>query len=108
MLSISPELLGVSVLPVASAGRSLLHGLVSLLVHASSLLAGGSETSALSVLVLGSADPVDAWVSADGLVGRIDPIFPHQELYLVSHVLVVYCSAFLIVDSVPCLQYSDH
>ena len=56
--SVSPELLGVAVLPVGSAGRSLLHGLVSLLVHASGLLAGGGETSALSVVVLGGGSGV--------------------------------------------------
>ena len=69
--SVSPELLGVAVLPVGSAGRSLLHGLVSTLVHASGLLAGGGETSALSVVVLGGHDPVNAGVAADGLVGWV-------------------------------------
>ena len=71
VLSVSPELLGVAVLPVGSAGRSLLHGLVSLLVHASGLLAGGGETAELSVTVLGADDPIDAWVAADGLVGWV-------------------------------------
>jgi len=72
VLSVSPELLGVAVLPVASAGRSLLHGLVSLLVHASGLLAGGGESTELSMLVLGGDDPIDAGISADSLVGWVD------------------------------------
>ena len=71
MLSVSPEFLGVAVLPVGSAGRSLLHGLVSLLVHASSLLAGGGETSELSVVVLGGHNPIDAGVAADAFVGGV-------------------------------------
>ena len=71
MLSISPELLGVSVFPVGSAGRSLLHGLVSLLVHASGLLAGGGQTAELSVSVLAGDDPIDARVASDCLVGWV-------------------------------------
>ncbi len=72
VLSVSPELLGVSVLPVGADGGSLLDGLVSLLVHASSLLAGGGEAAHLAVLHLSRADPVDAWVAADGLVGWVN------------------------------------
>ena len=34
----------------------------------------------------------------------IHSVFPHQKSDLVSHVLVVNCSALLIVDSVPRLQ----
>ena len=71
MLSVSPELLGVPVLPVGSARWSLLHGLVSSLVHASGLLAGGGETAELSMVVLGGDDPVDTWVASDGLVGWV-------------------------------------
>ena len=71
MLSVSPELLGVPVLPVGSARWSLLHGLVSSLVHASGLLAGGGETAELSMVVLGGDDPVDAGVASDGLVGWV-------------------------------------
>ena len=71
VLSVSPELLGVPVLPVGSAGWSLLHGLVSLLVHASGLLAGGGETAELSMVVLGGDDPIDAWVASDSLVGWV-------------------------------------
>ena len=72
VLSVSPELLGVSVLPVRSAGRSLLHSLVTLLVHASVSLSSHGESTELSVVLLAGADPVDAWVSSDGLVGWID------------------------------------
>merc|ERR1719210_1736622 len=72
VLSVSPELLGVSVLPVGADGGSLLNGLVSLLVHATGLLAGGGETAHLSVLHLLAADPVDTWVAADGFVGWVD------------------------------------
>merc|ERR1719205_133393 len=71
VLSVSPELLGVPVLPVGSARWSLLHGLVSSLVHASGLLAGGGETAELSMVVLGGDDPVDTWVASDGLVGWV-------------------------------------
>ena len=71
MLSVSPPLLGVSLLPVASSGWSLLHSLVALLGEASVLLAGSSKSTELSVVLLGRADPVDAWVSCDGLVGWV-------------------------------------
>ena len=72
MLSVSPELLGVSILPVGAARGSLLHGLVSALVHASSLLAGGGETTKLAVLVLSIDDPVDARISSNGFVAGIN------------------------------------
>jgi len=72
VLAVPPELLGVPVLPVGAARRSLLHGLVSLLVHASGLLAGGGESAHLTVLHLDGADPIDAGVTADGLVGWVD------------------------------------
>ena len=72
MLAVAPEDLGVSLFPVATAGWAGLDGLVSLLVHASGLLAGGGLSTELTVLHLGAADPVDTWVSADGLVGRIN------------------------------------
>merc|ERR1711899_217097 len=80
VLAVSPELLGVSVLPVGAARGSLLKSLVSLLVHASGLLAGGGETALLSVLVLAGADPVDARVSADGLVGWVN----HDDLVVLE------------------------
>ena len=72
MLAVAPEDLGVSLFPVATARWAGLDGLVSLLVHASGLLAGGGLSTELTVLHLGAADPVDTWVSADGLVGRIN------------------------------------
>ena len=72
MLAVAPEDLGVSLFPVATAGWAGLDSLVSLLVHASGLLAGGGLSTELTVLHLGAADPVDTWVSADGLVGRIN------------------------------------
>ena len=72
MASVSPELLGVSEFPVASSGWSLLLGFVTLLGETSGLLAGGGQSSELSVLHLAGADPVDAWVSSDGLVGWVD------------------------------------
>ena len=72
MLSVSPELLGVSILPVGAARGSLLHGFVSTLVHASGLLAGGGEATKLSVLVLGADNPVNARISSDGLVLRVN------------------------------------
>ena len=80
MLAVSPELLGVSVLPVGAARGSLLKSLVSLLVHASGLLTGGGKTAVLSVLVLAGADPVDARVSADGLVRCVN----HDDLVVLE------------------------
>ena len=86
MLSVSPELLGVPVLPVGSARWSLLHGLVSTLVHASGLLAGGGEAAKLSVLVLSVDDPVNARISPDGLVLGIDQDdFEELEAGVLAH-----------------------
>ena len=72
MLSVSPELLGVSVLPVGSSGWSLLKSLVTLLGESSVSLTGGGKSTELSVVLLGVTDPVDAWVSSDSLVGWVD------------------------------------
>lgn len=47
---------------------SLSGGLDTSLVDTSVLLTSSSETSVLSVLVLGGGDPVNSWVSSDGLV----------------------------------------
>lgn len=66
--SVSPELLGVTLLPVASDRWSLLNGLVSLVLQASAFLSGGSETAELSVLHLSRGNPVNTGVTADGLV----------------------------------------
>ena len=72
MLSVSPPLLGVSVPPARSDRWSLLLSLVTLLEETSGLLSSGGESTELSVSLLGGDDPVDAWVSSDGLVGWID------------------------------------
>ena len=72
MLSVSPEFLGVSEFPISSSGWSLLLGLVSLLEESSVLLSSSGESTLLSVVLFARADPVDAWVSSDGLVGWID------------------------------------
>ena len=52
MRSVSPEFLGVSLLPRSADRWSELVSFVSSLGHASSLSSGGSESSALSVGVL--------------------------------------------------------
>ena len=72
MLAESPPDLSVSSLPVGTAGGSCFVGGPALLGHASVLLAGSSETSVLSVLVWTADNPVDAGVSADGLVGGVN------------------------------------
>ena len=72
MLSVSPQLLSVSVLPGGSDGRSSVGSLVTLSSETSGFLANGGETTVLSVFVLGGDDPVDAGISSDGLVGRVD------------------------------------
>lgn len=68
-------------LPPASSG------VVELVATAetSALLAGGSQATALTVLVHWLHDPVDAWVAADGLVLRVDK---DDLVVLVSGVLV--------------------
>ena len=68
MLSVSPVDLGVSLSPRAAHGRAHLVGAETLLLEASGLLAGGSESAELSVSVLVGHDPVDAGVASDGLV----------------------------------------
>lgn len=55
---------------MSSTGRGVVE-LVAL-VDTSVLLAGGSETSGLSVLVHGVADPVDSSIVSNGNVGGID------------------------------------
>ena len=71
MLSVSPEFLGVSSLPVGADGGSGLDSLVSLVPESTGVLAHGGESSALSVVVLGGADPVDAGVLTDGGVAGV-------------------------------------
>lgn len=58
MASVSPVLLGVSLLPVSTDRWSKLVCLVASLVHASRLLSGGGESSKFSLLVLAGHDPV--------------------------------------------------
>lgn len=76
VLSVSPELLGVAVLPVGANRWSLLHGLVALLVETSGLLARSGQTSKFTVVLRGRANPVDARISTDGLVGWVN----HDDL----------------------------
>lgn len=47
-------------------------GVAMALVETTGLLAGGSKTAGLTVLVDGVDDPVDAGVNADGLVLGVD------------------------------------
>ena len=63
--SVSPEDLGVSSLPVGTARGSCLGGEVSLSLHTSGFLASGSETSQLTMIVLGTNNPVDLGVATD-------------------------------------------
>ena len=55
---------------LSAAGAGLVVAVA--LVEAAGLLAGGSETAGLAVLVDGVDDPVDAGVLADGLVLGVD------------------------------------
>ena len=52
MRSVSPEFLGVSLLPRSADGWSELVGLVTSLKHTSALLSSGSESSTFSAGVL--------------------------------------------------------
>ena len=66
--SVSPEDLGVSSLPVGTARGSCLGGEVSLSLHTSGFLASGSETSQLTMIVLGTNNPVNLRVTTDSTV----------------------------------------
>lgn len=70
-LSVTPERQGVLLLPGLPAAS---RGVVVLVatVDTTGLLAGGGETASLTVLVHGVDDPVDAGVTADGLVLGVD------------------------------------
>lgn len=70
-LTVSPVALGVETLPGLSPASS---GLVvaMTLVETPALLASGSETTEFAVLVDGVYDPVDASITADGLVLGVD------------------------------------
>ena len=72
MGSEAPELLDVSALPVGTLGWADLLGSETSLVKTTGLLTGSSKTTLLSVVVLGGDDPVDFWVSSDGLVGWVN------------------------------------
>ena len=85
-LSVSPQLERVSVLPGCVRGTALdVVGSVSLLSQTSALSAGGSQTSHLSVLVNGVADPVDLGIVSDSVVRWVDE---NDIVVLVGTVLV--------------------
>ena len=70
-LSVAPERQGVLLLPgLPAAGRGVVVLVAT--VDTTGLLAGGGETASLTVLVHGVDDPVDAGVTADGLVLGVD------------------------------------
>lgn len=70
-LAVAVELEDVVALPGGAAGAAL--GLVVEVALAGTAVAaaGGGEAAQLAVLVHGRADPVDARIAADGLVGRV-------------------------------------
>jgi hypothetical protein len=70
-LSVTPEREGVVSLPGLSA-TSLGLVVAVTLVETTGLLASGSETAGLAVLVDGVDDPVDAGILTDGLVLGVD------------------------------------
>lgn len=66
-LAVPPVALGVETFPgLSPASGGLVVAMA--LVETSALLAGGGESTELAVLVHGVDDPVDAGVTADGLV----------------------------------------
>jgi hypothetical protein len=70
-LSVSLEVEGVVTLPGLSSASSCLVVSVTL-AQTTRLLASGSETTRFTVLVDWVDDPVDASITADGLVLRVD------------------------------------
>jgi hypothetical protein len=83
-LAVAPEREGVVPLPgLPPAGGGLVVGMT--LAETAGLLAGGSETTALAVLVDGVDDPVDTGIAADGLVLGVDK---DDLVVLVGRVLV--------------------
>ena len=70
-LPVAPQGQGVLALPGLSPASGGVVVLVAL-VDTTGLLAGGGETASLTVLVHRVDDPVDAGVTADGLVLRVD------------------------------------
>lgn len=70
-LPVAPQRKGVLSLPgVTAAGLGVVVAMA--LVETTALLAGGSETAHLAVLVDRVDDPVDASITADGLVLGVD------------------------------------
>ena len=70
--AVNSELLGVSIFPGGSDGRSSVGGLVTLLSETSLFLTGGGKSSKLSFVVFLRNDPVDSWVLSNGFVSWID------------------------------------
>lgn len=70
-LPVAPQRQSVLALPGLSAASGGVVVLVTL-VDTTGLLAGGGKTASLTVLVHRVDDPVDAGVTADGLVLRVD------------------------------------
>ena len=72
-LSVASEGESVSSLPGSSPGATnALVGEVTSLEHTTVVATSGGETTELTVLVSGVADPVDLGVVSDGIVRRID------------------------------------
>lgn len=63
---------GVAAAPGGTDGGAELVGADTLLAETTVLAAGGGEATELTVLVAAGDDPVDAGVTADGGVGRIN------------------------------------
>ncbi|KAH9862521.1 hypothetical protein IAQ61_009938 [Plenodomus lingam] len=83
-LAVAPEGEGVVPLPCLSPSCSRVVVLVTT-SKTTALLAGGGKTTALAVLVDGLDDPVDAGITANGLVLGIDE---NDFVILVRRVLV--------------------
>lgn len=83
-LAVTPEGEGVVPLPCLPPASSRVVVLVST-AKTTALLAGGGKTTALAVLVHGLDDPVDAGITADGLVLGVDK---DDLVVLVGRVLV--------------------
>lgn len=72
-LSVASEGESVSSLPGSSPGATnALVGEVTSLEHTTVVATSGGETTELTVLVSGVADPVDLGIVSDGIVRRID------------------------------------
>ena len=72
-LSVASEGESVSSLPGSSPGATnALVGEVTSLEHTTVVATSGGETTELTVLVSGVADPVERGVVSDGIVRRID------------------------------------